>query len=55
MYTSTLQGAYGNKYIFEVRERSNIIGRLFLAILDPLSPYDGILTFSVNPLPHMTF
>jgi len=24
-------------------------------ILDPLSPYDGILTFTTNPLPHMMF
>jgi len=28
---------------------------VFWAILDPLPPYDGILTFSANPLPHMTF
>jgi len=28
---------------------------VFWTILDPLHPYDGILTISANPIPHMTF
>jgi len=38
-----------------LRERLNIIWRLFSNLFRPPPPSDGILTFLANPLPHMTF